>query len=325
MVNSIELNNFGIAFEDRSMENPVAINLKPINFKLTNYSSEPGTNVPFKLSAGINKTGLINLTGDTFIQPFSARVAIDAKDIAMENFQAYVNKFVQMDIVDGKLAIDGNAIVAKPEKGELDVNFNGNTAITSLLIRDQLLKENGQKKVLIKAPAFALRGINFNLGNQELVMSSISANNGDLQAWLNPKGIINYQTLLRISNAEQISIDETIASTIKPQSATWKINVNDIALTNFGLNFEDQTQKKPVAMNFKPINFKLKNYSNKSGVNLPVQLSVGMNKTGVITLKGNTVIEPLSAKLDLDAKNIDLEKFQPYFDKFVRLDVMAGI
>ena len=97
-----------------------------------------------------------------------------------------------------------------------------------------------------------------------------------------------------------------------------------MALTNFGLNFEDQTLKKPVAMNFKPINFKLTNYSNKNGAKLPVQLSVGMNKTGLITLKGDTVIEPLSAKLDLDVKNIDLEKFQPYFDKFVRLDVIDG-
>ena len=324
LVNSIELNNFGVAFEDRSMENPVAINLKPINFKLANYSSEAGANAPFKLSAGINKTGLINLTGDAVIQPFSARAAIDAKDIAMENFQAYVNKFVQMDIVDGKLAIDGNIIAAMPEKKPLDVQFKGNTTIADLLIRDQLLKENGQKKVLIKAPAFALRGINFNLGNQELVMSSISANNGELQAWLNPKGIINYQTLLRISNAEQISIDETIASTIKPQSATWKINVNDIVLTNFGLNFEDQTLKKPVAINLKPINFKLANYSNKSGVKLPVELVVGMNNTGVITVKGDTVIEPLSANLDLDVKNIDMEKFQPYFDKLVRLDIIDG-
>ncbi|MDD1636699.1 MAG: DUF748 domain-containing protein, partial [Methylococcaceae bacterium] len=236
----------------------------------------------------------------------------------------YVNNFVQMDIVDGKLAIDGNAIVAIPEKKPLDVQFKGNTTIASLLIRDQLLKENGQKKILIKAPAFALRGIDLNLGSQELVLDSISANNGDLQAWLNPKGIINYQTLLRISNAEQISIDQTIASTIKPQSATWKINVNDIALTNFGLNFEDQTQTKPVATNFKPINLTLTNYSNKSGAKLPVQLSVGVNKTGLIKLKGDTVVEPFSAKLDLDVKNIDLEKFQPYFDKFVRLDVIDG-
>ena len=162
------------------MKKPVVMNLKPINFKLTNYSSESGANVPFQLSAGLNKTGLIKLAGDTVIQPFSAKVAVDAKDIALENFQAYVNKFARLDVIDGKLNIDGNAVVATPKKDQLDVTFKGNTGINNLLIRDQLLKEKGQKKDLVKIPVFALRGIDFNLGNQELVLDSISANNADV-------------------------------------------------------------------------------------------------------------------------------------------------
>jgi outer membrane protein OmpA-like peptidoglycan-associated protein len=324
MVNAVELNNFGLAFEDRSIKNPVVINLKPINFKLTNYSSEPGTKVPFQLSTGLTKTGLINLAGDTVIQPFSAKIAITAKDIALKNFQTYADKYVQMEVADGKLAIDGNIIVAIPEKKPLDVQFKGNTKIANLLIRDQLLKENGQNKTLIKAPAFTLNGINFNLGNKTLALDSILANGADLQAWLNPKGVINYQTLVRISNADKISINETIANTIKPKTATWNIKVNDIALTNFSLRFEDQTLEKSAFVNFKPINLKLTNYSNQSATKLPVDLSIGMNKTGRILLKGDTVIEPLFANLDLDVKNIDLESFQPYFNKLVRLDFIDG-
>lgn len=324
MVNAVELTNFGLAFEDRSTKKPVVINLKPINFKLTNYSSESGTKVPFQLSTGLNKTGLINLAGDTVIQPFYAKIAITAKDIALKNFEAYADKFVQMEVADGKLAIDGNIIVAIPEKKPLDVQFYGNTKIANLLIRDQLLKENDQNKTLIKAPAFALNGINFNLDNKTLALDSILANGADLQAWLNPKGVINYETLLRISNADKISINETIADTIKPKTATWKIKVNDIALTNFSLRFEDQTLEKPAFINFKPINLKLSNYSNQSGTKLPVELSIGMNKTGQIALKGDTVIEPLFANLDLDVKNIDMENFQPYFNKLVRLDIIDG-
>ena len=223
-----------------------------------------------------------------------------------------------------RLTIDGNAVVATPKKDQLDVTFKGNTGINNLLIRDQLLKEKGKDKVLVKIPVFTLQGIDFNLGNQELALDSVSANNADFEAWLNPDGVINYQTLFPVSKSEEIIIEKTVAKTVEPQTATWKIKVNNMALTNFGLNFEDQTLKKPVGMNLKPINLKLKNYSNKKGAKFPVQLSVGMNKTGLITLKGDTVIEPLSARLDLDVKNIDLEKFQPYFDKFVHLDVVDG-
>ncbi|MEI7996468.1 MAG: DUF748 domain-containing protein, partial [Methylococcaceae bacterium] len=256
------------------------------------------------------------------IQPFSAKIAVDAKKITLGNFQPYINKFARMDVVDGKLTIQGNAVIATPKKDKLDVTFKGDSGIDNLSIKDQPLK--GQSKELIKIPVFALRGINFNLANQELVLDAITAKDAQFQAWLTPEGSINYLALLLVSKEEKISIEKTVEKTVKPQTATWNIKANNLAFTNFGLSFEDQTLKKPVTMSFKPVNLKLTNYSNQSGVTLPVELSIGMNKTGVIALKGNTVIEPLSAKLALDVKNIQLENFQPYFDKFVRLDVIDG-
>ena len=321
-VKNVAFNNFGAAFEDRTLEKPAVMNLKPINFKLTNFSSESGANVPFQLDAVLNKTGSIKLVGDTVMQPFSAKIAVDAKKIALGNFQPYINKFARLDVVDGNLTIVGNTVIATSKKDELDVTFKGDSGIDNLSVKDQPLK--GQSKELIKIPVFTLRGINFNLGNQELALDSITAKDAQFQAWLNPEGSINYQALLSAPESEKISSDKTVTDTVKPQTAAWKIKANNLAFTNFGLSFEDQTQKKPVTMNFKPINLKLTNYSNQSGASLPVQLSTGMNKTGVVALKGNTVIEPLSAKLDLDVKNIELENFQPYFDKFVRLDVIDG-
>jgi hypothetical protein len=323
-VNLVALTNFGLNFEDQTMKKPVVLSLKPINFKLTNYSSESGANIPFELSAGLNKAGSIKLTCDTVVQPFSTKVTIDAKGIALENFQAYLNKFVRLDINGGTVNIDGNAVISAPENDQLDVTFKGNTQIADLVLQDQLLKEKGQNKMLAKVPFFAVGGIDFNLGSRELVLDSISAKNADLMAWLNPNGVINYQSLLAAAEVNGNNANETVAKTVEPKETPWNIKVNNIALTDFGLNFEDQTLKKPVAMNFKPINFKLTNYSNQSGAKLPVQLSVGMNKTGLISLKGDTVIEPLSAMLGIDVKNIDLEQFQPYFDKFVRLDAVDG-
>ena len=323
-VNALALSNFGVVFEDQTLKKPVLINFKPINVKLTDYSSDAGAVVPYEFSAGFNKTGLIKLVGDAVIEPFSANSAIDASGIGLENFEPYVNQFARLDIINGKLAVDGNVLVAIADKNQLDVKFKGNSAITGLLIRDQLPKAKAPQKDLLKVPVFAVRGIDFNLANQELVLNSISANNAELQAWLNPDGVINYQTLFTLSQADKTSIDKSIANTVKPETATWKIKVNDMDLTNLSLNFEDQTLTKPVTINFKPVTFKLKNYSNKNGAKLPVELSVGINKTGVMAIKGDAVIAPFSAILNLDAKAIELEPFQPYFDKLVRLDVVDG-
>ncbi|MDD1631823.1 MAG: DUF748 domain-containing protein, partial [Methylococcaceae bacterium] len=94
--------------------------------------------------------GFIKLAGDSVIKPFSAKVAVDAKGIALENFQVYLEKFIRLDIIDGKLNIDGKAVLNMLEKDQLDVTFKGNTGIVNLLAKDQLRKEKDQKKVWLK-------------------------------------------------------------------------------------------------------------------------------------------------------------------------------
>lgn len=324
-VNTMALSNFGLVFTDQTLKKPVVTTLKPINFKMTRYSAEAGAATPFQLNAGVNKTGSIKLTGDTIIQPFSARIDIAVKDIALEKFQAYAARFASLEIAGGKLAIDGSAVVAAPEKDKLNVTFKGNTGILNLLIQDPLHQEKSKNKVLAKIPAFSVKGIDFNLGNQELTLDALSANNADFEAWLNPEGVINYQSLFPNTGAGENSVPETGDALTENKASPWKIRVNALDLTNFGLNFEDQTLPKPVVMSFKPINLKLSAYNNKSSAKLPVNLSVGINKNGLMSLKGDVIVDPLSASLDADAKNIELEKFQSYFDKFIRLDVIDGM
>ena len=216
------------------------------------------------------------------------------------------------------------------------------------------MAEKGEPKTLVKLPAFGLNGISVNLKNQEVVVDSVTGKDAEVQAWLDKDGVINYQSLFaspkaagdevdnNIATAKTVNFTEDIPKTsasnppatdpsATPSNAPppapkkdWLIKVNNLALDNFGLTFEDKTLKKPVVMTASPINLKLNNYISKLDTKLPFQLDIGINKTGSIKLKGDTVIAPLLANIDVDIKNIDLEKFQPYVDKFARLDVLDG-
>jgi hypothetical protein len=163
---------------------------------------------------------------------------------------------------------------------------------------------------------FAIQGIGFNLEKNELVIDSVIATDADFNAGINAEGVFNYQTLLPVKNAEAPPVDQ--------KQKLWNIKVNNIELNNFGLSFEDKTLEPPATLIARPIDFKLTNFTNTAGASLPFQLSVGLNKTGLIKLAGNTVIEPLAAQIDVDVKNIPLESFQAYVDKFARLDIIDG-
>jgi Domain of Unknown Function (DUF748) len=227
-----------------------------------------------------------------------------------------------------QLGIVGNDLDLTVTQGKFDLH-------------DLQVSEKGEPKTLIKIPAFGLNGIGVNLKNQEVVVDSVTAKDAEFEAWLNKDGVINYQALFAPPKIEEENTDIATAKTVNFSEGTsgattdatpapakpkkdWLIKVNNLALDNFGLNFEDQTLKKPVPMTAKPINLKLSNYVNKPDATLPFQLDIIVNKTGSIKLKGDAVISPLAAKIDVDIKNIDLEKFQPYVEKFARLDVLDG-
>lgn len=153
-IDSITVDNFELKLEDRSLKKPITLTAKPINFKLTNFSTTPGTSLPFQLNAGLNETGSIKLDGSAVVEPLSAQVAVDVKGINLEKFQAYVDKYARLDIIDGALAVDGKISVAKSAENKLAAKFTGNTQITDLLTRDQL-----KNKDFVKWDSLSLNNI----------------------------------------------------------------------------------------------------------------------------------------------------------------------
>lgn len=184
-------------------------------------------------------------------------------------------------------------------------------------LNGKALKLSEQKNELVNLPAIALRGIEFNLNDQELKLDSMSANDAAIKAWLNADGSLNYQAFM--------PIPENNGKAAAEKKTPWFIKADSIALNNSTLAFEDKTLAKPFALTLKPVDFKLTGFSNQPDARLPFQLDVAINKTGLISAKGNASLSPFAAQLTLAARNIELEKFQAYYDRFIRLDIIDGL
>ena len=316
-IEQLSLSDGQLIWEDAASDKPVVEEVYPINLAIENFTTYADKQASLRLSLALKSGGLLDWQGAAGIKSRSSEGHIKLDNVRLETLLASVLQNTAHFDLKGYELLDADYKAAYTEKGlELAVNKGG------LEIRDFRFLEKDGDKELIKMPVFAVRGIDFNLEKQAVVIESVLADDADVQAWLNPDGVINYQALLP---AAQVDANSAAANTVQPPKAPWTIKINTVAFNNFGLDFEDQTLTKPVAVNLKPINFKLTNYSNNSGAKLPVQLSIVMNKTGSIKLSGNTVIEPPSANLDLAVEAIDLENFQPYYEKFVRLDVIDGV
>ena len=299
-------------WEDAHFESPEKETAYPVNLVIDNLTTQADKPSSLSLSLELNSGGKLDWQGTISLNPLSSSGHIKLEKVQLPRIRALaLQDFVQLDLQGYEL------FEADYKAHYVDNEFNVNINQGKFELHDFQVSAIAQDKPLVKMVRFAVQGIGFNLEKHELTVESVSAHDADFKAWLNPEGVFSYQPLLPIAKAE--------APPSEPVEKTaWSIKVNNIALNNCGLTFEDQTLKKPITITAKPINFKLTDYSNQAGAGLPFQLNARVNETGSITLDGNAVVEPLSAQIVVAAKDIALENFQAYVDKFARLDVIAG-
>ncbi|WP_442919622.1 DUF748 domain-containing protein [Methylobacter sp.] len=298
-------------WEDAHFKNPEKETVYPININIENFTTQADNPANFDLTLELNSGGKLDWQGTIDVNSLSSSGHIKLDDVKLSRIRALAfQDFVQLDLQGYELFEADYKAAYKDNKVNVSVN-QGKFAL------HDFQASATQDKALVKMIKLSVQGIGFNLENHELTIESVSANDADFKAWLNVEGVVNYEFLLPVAKTEESPVEPT-------EPTSWNININNIALNNCGLTFEDQTLKKPVTMTAKPINFKLTNFNNKPGASLPFQLSVGFNQKGLIKLDGNAVIQPLSAQIAVDVKDIALENFQAYVDKFARLDVIDG-
>ncbi len=299
-------------WEDAHFNSPEKETVYPINLTIENFTTQADNQAKLGLTLELNSGGKLDWQGAIGLNPLSSSGHIKLEKVQLPRIRALaLQDFVQLNLQGYEL------FEADYKAHYVDNKFNVNLNQGKFELHDFQVSAAAQDKALVKMVRFAVQGIGFNLEKHELTVESISANDADFKAWLDPEGVFSYQPLLPIAKDEEIPSEPV-------EKTSWSIKVNNIALNNCGLTFEDQTLKKPITINAKPINFQLTDFSNKAGASLPFQLSASINETGSIKLDGNTVIEPLSAQIAVDVKDIALENFQAYVDKFARLDVIDG-
>ncbi|MGZ5028197.1 MAG: DUF748 domain-containing protein, partial [Methylobacter sp.] len=299
-------------WEDAHFNSPEKETAYPINLEIENFTTQADQQSKLGMSLELNSGGKLDWQGTISLNPLSSTGHIKLEKVQLPRIQALaLQDYVQLDLQGYEL------LEADYKADYANAKFNVSLNQSKLELHDFQVSATAHDKPMVKMVKFAVQGIGFDLNKNELTIESVSADNADFVAWLNPEGVLSYQPLLPVAKTETPPTEPV-------EKTPWSIKVNNFALNNCGLTFEDQTLKKPATMTVKPINFQLTNYNNEAGASLPFQLSAGLNETGLIKLDGNAVIEPLSAQIAVDAKDVDLGKFQAYVDKFAKLDVIDG-
>jgi hypothetical protein len=130
------------------------------------------------------------------------------------------------------------------------------------------------------------------------------------------------QTIRRAERKPAAAPSPAAASSGTPQ---WTYSVKSIALDQTGINFEDDTGKRPVKIALAPLNVHVQNASNDLAKPIKLDLDGTVNRRGDFKVAGTAVPQPLKANLQVSTRRLDLTLANAYLGDKLNATIASAV
>ncbi|MEO8325160.1 MAG: DUF748 domain-containing protein, partial [Nitrospirota bacterium] len=304
-----------LEFRDYSRSTPFVAHFVPINLNLEHFSTQKGEANSYSLSAERSSGEKISWEGTVTLEPFQSEGRLVFENYQLPRLWDYVQDLVRFQISQGQVTLKGHYQMSTTDQG-VNVLVDGG----SLTIQDLQVQEKGIITPVIKIPLFEVNGVSVDVAKQDVRIPSIKSRDAHFTGWIGKDGVVNYHTLFSPVESESQAAPEPEPSPANP----WKMVIEDLALDNFTIDFEDRQPEDPVKLLLDTLHFHTSDVSLDLDRPLPIDLSFQFNQTGEASLQGTVEIDPLTIDLDVSLTDIAVRPFQPYMASFVQFDVGDG-
>lgn len=314
-VESLEISQGILDYRDDSKPRPVLIDVVPFYILLRNLSTVPSqeSESAYAFKAEIGKGEQVTWEGTFSLEPVESDGKVSLSGVKLRTFYQIVRDQFQFDIPRGELGLFASYHFDLRGQAPQATVKDGKVSIQNLTIM-----ERGGIDPVVKIPSFGVDGIQWDLQKQAVAIAKVHSADARFEAWMDPGGVINFQPLFTPLGGEGAT--EKQAKPAKP----WSITVDEVALRNYGAAFEDRTLERPGRVDVEAMNVTVKDVQIPFKKPFPIDLSLKLNETGSVNVKGKAAVDPLTAETELKLEHIEIRPFQPYLDRFLNADVLDG-
>jgi hypothetical protein len=331
-VHKIQVDGYGIAFEDRSLAPPAQIAVDDL--RVTVKEVRMPFAKPMNVSAGLtlNKTGQIDVDGSVGLNPMRAAMNLKLSHIGFRPFQPYADRFLKAATVGGELHVDGVVKYAAKQADEPLLAYDGKVSITDFELADR-----GSEKPPLTWASLSLKSMAVRLDPTSVKIGEIEWRKPAIQVVVGRDGTLNLSRLAGgPSNSSAPSAPpksapappEPEAKKSKPdgKGRLTPISVDTVKLINMAATFIDQSIDPPVITGVQELGGTIKGLSSKEIARAKVSLAGKVDKTAPIKIQGQ--INPLSEDAYTDLKitfdNMNLIAASPYAGKYAGYPISKG-
>ncbi|MHC8413088.1 DUF748 domain-containing protein [Pseudomonas sp. Hz4] len=328
-VERIKLADGYVHFQDARPSEPIEFLYDKLDFELKNLSTLPEDNADMTLVAVGPSGGQIDWTGNFSLIPIASEGKLKVTDANMKVWWPYVRDSVPLDLENGTLNLSTDYKLNLSKETDLLLS---NVAVS--IAPFNIKAPDGQP--LVKLKRLDISETTVDLAKQQVIVGKIRSQKLETWAALEPDGQLDWQKLFASqpskpaakANAEPASTPAA-ADSPKPEpappSTPWQVLLKDVQLRDYQMHLADRKAQPAVALDVGPLNLDLQNFDSLNGSPFNLRLDTGLGKQGKITAEGVVNLAPVSAKLNVQTKDIDLRVSQSYINPFIRLELRSGM
>jgi uncharacterized protein involved in outer membrane biogenesis len=328
-VDRINLAGGAVHFEDSRPSEPIEFLYDKLDFELKNLSTLPDDSADMTLVAIGPNGGQVDWTGNFSLIPLASEGKLKITDGKMKAFWPYVRDAVPLDLESGIMSLSTDYKLNLSKETELLLN-NLAASIAPFAIKAP------DGRALAKLERLDISETTVDLAKQQVVVGKIRSQKLETWAALEADGQLDWQKLFASqpskpaakAKAEPASTPAA-ADSPKPEPAPpskpWQVLLKDVQLRDYQVHLADRKAQPAVALEVGPLNLDLQNFDSLNGSPFNLKLDTGVGKQGKIMADGVVNLAPVSAKLKVQTKDIDLRVAQSYITPFIRLELRSGM
>jgi hypothetical protein len=326
-IDNIKLAAGYVHFQDLRPSEPIEFLYDKLDFELKNLSTLPEDNADMTLVAAGPEGGQIDWTGNFSLIPIASEGKLKVTDGKMKVWWPYVRDALPLVLEDGILNFSTDYKLSLAKETELNLT-NVALSVAPFAIKAP------DGRPLARLEKLEVSDTTVDLAKQQVIVGKIRSNKLETWAALEADGQLDWQKLFasqpsKPAPAAEPATAPATADSPKPAPAApskpWQVLLKDVQLRNYQVHLADRSAKPAVALEVGPLNLDLQDFDSLNQSPFTLKLDTGVGKQGKLQATGQVNLNPVSAKLKVDTRDIDLRVAQSYISPFIRLELRSGM
>lgn len=335
-IDEIKLADGYLHFRDLRPSEPIEFLYDKLNFELKNLSTLPEDNADMTLVAAGPDGGQIDWVGRISIVPITSEGTLKVTDGKMKLWWPYVRDALPLALQDGVLNFSTAYTLDLSKKTELKLtNLSASVAPFGLNAPDG--------RPLVRLKRLDVSETTVDLARQHVNVGKIRSQGLETWAAREADGQLDWQKLFaskpgKPAAPQKPPVDEkaaepapvtdasakATASSGKP-AKPWQVVLRDVQLRNYQVHLADRVPTEPVLLDVGPLNLDVQNFDSLNTSPFTLKLDTGLGKQGNLTAAGEVNLNPVTARLNVTTRDIDLRLAQSYISPFIKLEMRSGM